>query len=95
VEHDPQRSAAAELPTPDDAPDALAARLIESEQQLASMPELKDRLDRALAENEVLRAELNSTTATLNGVTSSPSWRLTEPLRWGRRLLKPDGTRSR
>jgi hypothetical protein len=67
--------------------DALAARLIESEQQLAALPELEQRLQRAEAENTALRAELESTRAALNGVVGSPSWRLTAPLRRLRRLV--------
>jgi len=61
--------------------DALAAQLLESEQRLASMPELEHRLERALAESSALRAELESTRAALEEVTRSPSWRLTAPLR--------------
>lgn len=74
-------------PVPPDADD-LAARLIESEQQLASMPETEHRLERAQAENAALRAELESTRTVLHMVTNSPSWRLTEPLRRLRRLGK-------
>lgn len=66
--------------------DALAARLIESEQQLAAMPELERRLQRAEAENAALRAELESARTALGGVLASPSWRLTAPLRRLRRL---------
>ena len=61
--------------------DALAAQLIASEQQLASMPELEDGLERALAESSELRAELKYTRDILEEVTRSPSWRLTAPLR--------------
>jgi hypothetical protein len=68
--------------------DAVAARLVESEQRLAAMPELEQRLRRAEAENEALRAELGATRLTLDGVAASPSWRLTEPLRRLRRLGK-------
>jgi hypothetical protein len=69
-------------------PEALAAQLIESEQRLAAVPELERRLERAEAEKAALRAELDSTAATLTAVTSSPSWRLTEPLRRIRRLRR-------
>jgi hypothetical protein len=61
--------------------DALAAQLIESEQRLASMPEIEHRLERALAESSKLRDELESTRDALHGVMRSPSWRLTAPLR--------------
>jgi hypothetical protein len=71
-------------------PDALAERLIESEQQLASLPELERRLQRAETENVALRAELESTRASLNRVVVSPSWRLTAPLRRLRRLVGSD-----
>jgi len=67
-------------------PDALAERLIESEQQLAALPELEQRAQRAEAQNTALRAELESTRVALNGVLSSPSWRLTAPLRRLRRV---------
>jgi hypothetical protein len=61
--------------------DALAARLLECEQRLASMPELEHRLERALAESAALRAELESARAARAEVRRSPSWRLTAPLR--------------
>ena len=63
----------------------FAARLVICEQELASLPETEDRLERALAENAALRAELDSTRAALHGVTNSPSWKLTRPLRLLRR----------
>lgn len=59
----------------------LATRLIESEQKLASMPELEDELARARAENAALQAELGATREALQGVVGSSSWRATAPLR--------------
>jgi hypothetical protein len=59
----------------------VADRLIECEQRLASLPETNLRLERALAENAALQAELESTRTTLHEVIESTSWRLTEPLR--------------
>jgi hypothetical protein len=61
--------------------DALAAQLIESEQRLASVPELEHRLERAEAESSELRDELETTRDHLRNVMGSPSWRLTAPLR--------------
>jgi hypothetical protein len=71
--------------------DELAPRLVDCEQRLASLPELERRLDRALAENDALRAELESTRTALHEVTASPSWRVTEPLRKLRRLGRRAG----
>jgi hypothetical protein len=72
--------------------DNLATRLIESEQRLSSLPEVEDRLERTLAENTALRAELESTRAALDAVTRSPSWRITKPLRQLRRRMANGGT---
>jgi hypothetical protein len=61
--------------------DALAARLVECEQLLASQPDLEHSLERALDENARLRRELQDTWREMEVLTRSSSWRLTSPLR--------------
>lgn len=51
------------------------------------MHDLELRLERTTAEKAALSAELETTSATLASVLSSPSWRLTEPLRRARRAI--------
>jgi hypothetical protein len=60
---------------------ALATRLVECEQRLASLPDLEHRLERALDENARLRGELDGASGEIHVLTHSTSWRLTAPLR--------------
>ena len=66
----------------------VADRLVECEQRLASLPESDLRLKQALAENAALRTELEIARGTVADLTSSSSWRLTEPLRRAQRLIR-------
>jgi hypothetical protein len=76
-----------QTPAADGKADGLASRLIESEQRLASLPELELRLARAEGESEALTVKLESAEMALASIVNSPSWRLTRPLRGLRGLL--------
>jgi SAM-dependent methyltransferase len=68
--------------------DELQRRLIDAEQRLAQIPETELRLERALSDAGDLGARLKGTEGVLDDVLSSASWRITEPLRMVKRLVR-------
>jgi O-antigen biosynthesis protein len=68
--------------------DELQRRLIDAEQRLVQVPELELRLQQTLSDAEDLSARLEGTERVLGDVLGSVSWRITEPLRAAKRMVR-------
>ena len=66
----------------------LRDRLESAERRLASVPELTAATEAALRSERLLAERLASTERSLDAIQRSPSWRLTQPLRSAKRVLK-------